>query len=191
MLVLILILLAGAGILVGIYINSFNGLATGHTKVEEGWHGIQVQLKRRHDLVPGLVKAVKSAMNHEDQIIDKVLEARNKAIEALAGQDRDAIGEAEVALSSGLQGIFGYAEAYPDIKATGNVETLQRQLEETEDQIAASRRIFNSNVQAYNARLLSFPGNLIGPRHGFSRSKSFELPNADLQAMQIAPTLDL
>ncbi|SNZ21119.1 LemA family protein [Cohaesibacter gelatinilyticus] len=191
MFALIVVLLMASGLLTFIYIISFNGLATGHTKVEEGWYGIQVQLKRRHDLVPGLVKAVKSAMSHEETLVDRVLEAREKAIAALAGEDRDAIGEAEVALSSGLQGIFGYTEAYPDIKATGNIETLQKQLEETEDQIAASRRIFNSNVQAYNARLLSFPGNMIGPRHGFERSKSFELPEADLAAMQTAPSIDL
>ena len=173
----ILILLAA---LIGGYVVCHNSLVNASLKVDEGWSGITVQLKRRHELVPNLVDAARTAMSHESDIFDKILTARTQAIEALAGRNQQDVGEAEAALSSALHGLIGYTEDNPDITATDNIRLLQQQLEETEDQIAASRRLFNGNVQSYNAKVGSIPWNFIAQSKGFKPAAMFDVDEAEM-----------
>lgn len=177
--------------LLGLYALVFNGLATAVTKVEQGWSGIEVQLKRRHDLTPQLVAAVRGAMRHEEALVTAVLEARTQAIAALSRHDPAEMAEAEGALSTSLSRLIGYAEDTPDLKTSANVETLQRQLEETEDQIAAARRLYNGNVQNLNGRLAAFPGNLVGRAHHFRPALFFALADSERAAAQTPPRIEL
>lgn len=178
------------GVLLGTYVLLYNGLAVAVTKVEQGWAGIEVQLKRRHDLTPQLVAAVRGAMRHETEIFEAVLAARTKAVEAMASQDPVVVGEAESALAQSLERLIGYAEDTPEITATANIGTFQRQLEETEDQIAAARRLYNGNVQNLNARLATFPGNIVGRVHRFRPAISFAL-DASERSAALAPAITL
>jgi LemA protein len=186
-LILTLLLVA----VLGIYILVYNGLGQAVTQVEQGWSGIEVQLKRRHDLVPDLVTAVKSAMRHENTIFERILEARTQAIKAMAGHDPETMGVAEAALAGSLKGLIAYVEDNPEITATGNIATFQRQLEETEDQIAAARRLYNGNVQNLNARIVTFPGNVVAAVHRFQPAKSFENSPADRAAIENRRPIDL
>lgn len=167
-----------------------NGIRTAMTRVDEGWSGISVQLKRRHDLVPVLVDAVRVAVRHDERMLDETLSARKAALEALGGGDRQAVIACEAALGASLSRLMAIVEAYPDVKATQAVVLLQRQLEEAEDQIAASRRLYNGNVQDYNRRLVTFPGTLVAPRIGAREAAYFELAPAEFAAVQVAPRID-
>lgn len=178
-------------ILLGVYVLLYNGLAVAVTKVEQGWSGIEVQLKRRHDLTPQLVSAVRAAMRHETDLFDRVLAARAAAVQAMASHDPEVVAEAEAALGRSLQRLIGYAEDTPEITATGNIAALQRQLEETEDQIAAARRLYNGNVQNLNARLVTFPGNLVGSLHRFRAASSFTLDPDERAAAHAVPAVTL
>lgn len=171
----------------GAYVFVYNGIATAMTKVDQGWSGIEVQLKRRHDLAPQLVNAVRSAIRHDQSMLDRVLEARTKAIGALAGHDPESVAAAEAELSRALTRLLGYAEDTPEITATANIERFQRQIEESEDQIAAARRLYNGNVQNLNGRLVSFPGLLLVPVHGFRQAKPFALAQSERDAAYAVP----
>ncbi|RST85706.1 LemA family protein [Aquibium carbonis] len=186
-LVLILLLV----VLLGAYILVHNGLGRAVTQVDQGWAGIEVQLKRRHDLVPGLVTAVKSALRHENAIFDRILDARMEAVKAMAGHDPETMAQAEAALAGSLRGLIAYAEDNPDITATANVATFQKQLEETEDQIAASRRLYNGNVQNLNARIVTFPGNIVAALHRFRQAKPFEMTEAERAVTYERPRIEL
>lgn len=176
---------------IGIAILIYNRIVTAQTKVREGWSGITVQLKRRHDLVPNLISAVSSAMEHERGIVDQVTEARKEAIAAVQSGTTAEVTGAEAALSASLRALIAYSEAYPEVKATGNVAEFQRQLEETEDQIAASRRLYNGNVQRYNALIRSIPANLIAGPAGFGPEQSFELDPGEQAAVEQVPVVAL
>lgn len=170
-------------VLIGGYVIGYNGLVQGKLKVEEGWSGITVQLKRRHELVPNLVDAARTAMQHDTAMLDKILDARSNALEALTSGDQQTVMQAESALSGALRGFVGYSEDNPEISATENIQLLQKQLEETEDQIAASRRLFNGNVQAYNAKVLSLPWNFIANMKGFTPATMFEVSATEMAAI--------
>ncbi|MEO0917598.1 MAG: LemA family protein [Pseudomonadota bacterium] len=157
-----------------------NGLVAAREKVSEGWSGITVQLKRRHALVPNLVQAAQTAMNHENEIFDKLLEARTTAAAALTSGAQDEVNQAEAALTAALSRFAGYAEDTPEITANDNIQLLQKQLEETEDQIAASRRLYNGNVAAYNTRLDQIPWSFVAARGDFSKAKLFEVSQAEM-----------
>ena len=174
-----------------VYISGYNGLTHALTKVEEGWVGIEVQLKRRHELIPQLVSVVKSAMSHEQDIIDKLLSAREAAIAAMASHDPNKVSEAEGALGQALGRFVSFSEDNVEIKATENISKFQSQLEETADQIAAARRLYNGNVQALNARILSFPSNLIAQRHGFKQAQSFSLSDVERKSVEALPDVSL
>ncbi|MER0240254.1 LemA family protein [Fulvimarina sp. MAC8] len=163
------------GGIVGVYIILFNGLRRAETRVEQSWAGVEVQLKRRHDLVPTLVQSVRRALDHEETIFRQVTEARQKAVEALAGHDPETMAKAESLLGSALRGLTAWSEDNPEITSTENVAILQRQLEETEDQISAARRLHNGNVQDLNQRIVTFPGNLVASLHSITRAKPFEM----------------
>ena len=186
-LILILLLVA----LLGVYVMVFNGLGRAVTQVDQGWAGIEVQLKRRHDLVPNLVTAVRSALNHENAIFDRILDARTEAVKAMAGHDPEAVAQAEATLASSLKGLIAYVEDNPEITATANVATFQKQLEETEDQIAASRRLYNGNVQNLNARIVTFPGNIVASVHRFRQAKPFEMTEGERAVTYERPQVDI
>ena len=137
--------------LIGIY----NGMVRARNRVDEAWSGIDVQLKRRHDLIPNLVESVKGYAAHEAGVFEAVTQARAAAMGA---QGPAQVGQAEGALTNALGRLFAVAEAYPQLRATENFQQLQAELTNTEDQIAGARRIYNGNVQSYNTRIQTFPG---------------------------------
>jgi len=158
-----------------------NGLVAARERVNEGWAGITVQLKRRHALVPNLVQAAKTAMAHEHAIFDKLLEARTQAVTAMTSGTQDGVSEAEAALSAALSSFIGYAEDTPELTANENTQLLQKQLEETEDQIAAARRLYNGNVAAYNIRIDQIPWSFVASRGQFDKAALFEVSAVEMQ----------
>jgi len=156
------------------YILVNNSLIRARNKCDEAWSGIDVQLKRRHDLVPNLVETVKGYAAHEQQTLTRVTDARAGAMAAddAAPPQR---AQAESALSSALGGIRAVAEQYPQLRAADNFMRLQAQLAEIEDEIQASRRIYNSNVQIYNTRMQVFPNSIVAARGEFHPREFFEI----------------
>lgn len=153
----------------------YNAIVRARNKVDEAWSGIDVQLKRRHDLVPNLVETVKGYAEHERGVLGEVTEARQTAMSRSGPADS---APAEQALGSALGRLVALAEAYPQLRASENFQQLQAQLAETEDQISASRRIYNANVQSYNSRIQTFPGLVVAPVTGFSQREYFEMDDA-------------
>ncbi|MEK7662493.1 MAG: LemA family protein [Patescibacteria group bacterium] len=164
--------LAILGILVlwGVY--AYNRFVTLVTRVKEAWADIEVQLKRRYDLIPNLVRTVSGYASHEKSAFEKVTSARAQAISASGAAEK---AEAENMLTGALKSLFAVAEAYPDLKANQNFLELQRELSDTENKIQASRRFYNTNVRDLNIGVDSFPGNLIAGVFNFGKSEFFEL----------------
>jgi LemA protein len=156
------------------YIVTNNSLIRGRNKVDEAWSGIDVQLKRRHDLVPNLVETVKGYAAHERETLTRVTDARAQAMAAQNAPPPQR-SQAESGLSSALGGIRAVAEQYPQLRAAENFQRLQAQLAEVEDEIQASRRIYNSNVQIYNTRIQIFPNSLVAARGNFTPREFFEI----------------
>ena len=154
-------------------------------RVDEAWSGIDVQLKRRHDLVPNLVETVKGYATHERETFEKVTEARAEAMKA---QGPAEAGAAEGRLSAVLGDLRAIAENYPELRATENFQQLQRELTEIEDEIQASRRIYNSNVQAYNTKIQVFPNSVDRQRCAVSGrgSSSRSTDAADREPVQVS-----
>jgi LemA protein len=165
--VVVLILLA-----VFYYIAKRNGIISARNRVDESWSGIDVQLKRRHDLVPNLVETVKGYAAHESSVFEKVTQARAESMSAKSVQDT---ATAETKLTGALTDLRAVAEQYPNLKATENFQQLSRNLSELEDEIQASRRIYNSNVQAYNTDIQQFPGSIIANQGNFTARQYFEI----------------
>ena len=159
------------------YVLTNNSMIRSRNKVDEAWSGIDVQLKRRHDLVPNLVETVKGYAEHERETFQRVTDARATAI-AAENQPPQQRGQAEAGLSAALGGIRAVAEQYPTLRATENFQRLQAQLAEIEDEIQASRRIYNSNVQIYNSKIQVFPNSLVAARGDFRPREFFEIENA-------------
>ena len=151
---------------------AYNALVKARNKVDEAWSGVDVQLKRRHDLVPNLVETVKGYASHERETLQKVTVARLAAVEA---GEPAAVERAESRLTSALGGIHALAEAYPQLQAADNFERLQAELGGIEDEIQAARRIYNSNVQYYNTRTQQFPTMLIAGTMSFAPREFFEI----------------
>jgi LemA protein len=168
--IIVLLLLAGL-----IYILMRNSLVSLNQRVSEAWSGIDVQLKRRHDLVPNLVETVKGYATHERETFEKVTQARAAAMQASGPAEA---GQAEGQLTAALGGLRVVAEQYPELRATENFQQLQRQLSELEDEIQASRRIYNSNVQQFNTRIQQFPTSIAAKQLGFSEKEYFEITEA-------------
>jgi LemA protein len=165
--VVVLILLA-----VFYYVAKRNGIISSRNRVDESWSGIDVQLKRRHDLVPNLVETVKGYATHEDAVFTKVTQARADSMAATSVKDT---ATAETKLTGALTDLRAVAEQYPNLKATENFQQLSRNLSELEDEIQASRRIYNSNVQAYNTDIQQFPGSIIANQGNFTARQYFEI----------------
>jgi LemA protein len=174
--VVIVLVIIGLLLLAGLtYVLVRNGIISLRNRTEEAWSGIDVQLKRRHDLVPNLVESVKGYATHERETFEKVTQARAAAMQASGPEES---GKAESQLSSALGGLRVVAEQYPELRATENFQQLQRQLSELEDEIQASRRIYNSNVQQYNTRIQQFPWSIIANQGGFTAKPFFEIGDA-------------
>jgi LemA protein len=154
-----IVLLVGFLIIVGVWIVlTTNTFIRARNKVDEAWSGIDVQLRRRHDLVPNLVETVKGYAAHENATLVAVTQARTAAMSAVIGSERRA---AEAQLTGALAGIQVVAEEYPELRASESFRALQAELSELEDQIQASRRIYNSNVNTYNTIIQVFPNSLV------------------------------
>jgi len=150
----------------------YNGFIALKNHVEEAWADIDVQLKRRYDLIPNLVNTVKGYATHESTAFEKVTEARAKAISASGVAEK---GEADNALTGTLKSLFAVAEAYPELKANTNFLELQRELSDTENKIQAARRFYNGNVKEMNIQIESFPSNIIAKIFNFTKKEFFEL----------------
>jgi LemA protein len=172
--------------IVVVVIGIYNGLVGRRNRVDEALSQIQVQLKRRHDLIPNLVNAVKGYMQFEQKVLTDVTAARANAVSAGA-QGVAAQAQAENALTSTLRSLFAVVENYPDLKANTNVLNLQEQLTTTENQISFSRQHYNASVLEYNNGIQTFPNNLFAGMFGFTRREFFE---AEVEA-QATPTVDL
>ena len=173
-------------ILIAVGIALYNGLVQKRLRVDEALAQIQVQLKRRWDLIPNLINAVKGYMAFEQQVLTQVTEARSNAI-AAGAQGPAASAAAENALTQSLRSLFAVVENYPDLKANQNVLSLQEELTTTENQISFSRQHYNATVLDYNTTLQTFPSVLIAGPFGFVKREFFE---AEEQAQQV-PTVDL
>ena len=168
--IVVLLLLAGL-----IYVLLRNSLVSLNQRVGESWSGIDVQLKRRHDLVPNLVESVKGYATHEQETFEKVTQARAAAMQASGPAEA---GQAEGQLTAALGGLRVVAEQYPQLRATENFQQLQRQLSELEDEIQASRRIYNSNVQQFNTRIQQFPASIPAKQMGYAEKEYFAITEA-------------
>src|SRR4026209_2437587 len=169
----IVIVIVALLLLVGlIYVLARNGIIRLRNQCDEAWSGIDVQLKRRHDLVPNLVEAVKGYATHERETSEKVTQARAAAMNATGPAQAS---QAEGLLTQALGGLRVVAEQYPELRATENFQQLTRNLSELEDEIQASRRIYNSNVQAYNTKIQIFPNSVVANSGGFTAREFFEI----------------
>ncbi|MDB5189203.1 MAG: LemA family protein LemA protein [Parcubacteria group bacterium] len=169
---IIYILLAIVVVLVLWVIGAFNGFVSKVNRTKEAWADIDVQLKRRYDLIPNLVETVKGYAAHESSAFENVTKARAAAMGATGAADK---AEAENALTGTLKTLFAVSEAYPDLKANQNFLQLQKELGDTEDKIQAARRFYNGNVQELNTAVQSFPGNVIASTFGFKQMDLFQL----------------
>ncbi|MDI6603357.1 MAG: LemA family protein [Patescibacteria group bacterium] len=174
---LIIILIIVAGIVLWV-VFTYNRLVTLKNRAKEAWADIDVQLKRRYDLIPNLVETVKGYAAHEKSVLENVTTARAKAISAGQSGDPQKIAEAENFLTGTLKTLFAVAENYPDLKASQNFLELQRELRDTEDKIQAARRFYNTNVRDLNIKIESFPANIIANLFRFTKMNFFEIEEA-------------
>ncbi len=162
-------------------IASYNRLVTLVNRAKEAWADIDVQLKRRYDLIPNLVNTVKGYAAHESSAFENVTKARAAAMGATSLADK---GQAEATLAGALKSVFAIAEAYPDLKANQNFLSLQSELTDTEDKIQAARRFYNGNVRDLNTSIQAFPGNIIAGAFRFTAMEFFQLDAADAAAKE-------
>jgi LemA protein len=171
----------GILVLVGLWaMSAYNALVRLRNMVEEGWSGIETQLKRRANLIPNLVETVKGYATHEKTALEEVTKMRTQAMAGGSITDRAA---AEGALTRAIGGIMAVAEAYPDLKANENFVSLQEELGETEDQIQLARRYYNGTVRNLNIKVESFPSNLIAKQFKFVQAEFFEIEDAEDRAV--------
>ena len=166
-------ILLGIAVAVVLYfVFSYNRFVTFINRVKEAWADIDVQLKRRYDLIPNLIETVKGYATHEQGTFDKITKARSVAMGAVGTAEK---GKAENMLSDTLKSLFAVSEAYPDLKANQNFMELQRELSDTENKIQAARRFYNGNVRDLNTAIEVFPGNIIAGIFSFAKMEFFSL----------------
>lgn len=153
----------------------FNGLVALRNRMKEAWSDIDVQLKRRYDLIPNLVETVKGYAKHEKEVFENVTKARTAAISATGAA---AQAKAENVLTEALKSVFAVAENYPQLRASENFQKLQDELTDTENKIEAARRFYNSNVRDLNIKIESFPSNIVASIFGFKQAELFEIEEA-------------
>ena len=161
-------------VVIGIYFMvTYNGFVTLRSRVKEAWSDIEVQMKRRYDLIPNLVETVKGYAAHESGTLEKVIQARNAAM--APHNSMAEVSKNENVLTGALKSVFALTENYPDLKANQNFMELQRELRDTEDKIQAARRFYNGNVLAYNTKAEMFPSNMVATWFHFEKQEFFEL----------------
>ena len=180
-----LVLLAVAAVLIFWVIGAYNGLIALKNQVANAWKQIDVQLKRRHDLIPNLVETVKGAMDFERNTLEAVISARNKAVSA---QGVAATAKAEGELTQALGRLFALTEAYPQLKATTNISQLQEELASTENKVAFARQLYNDVATQFNTKQAQFPTNLV---RGLAGATPAELWQIDNDAERAVPKIDL
>ncbi len=181
--IVLIIIVAVVGYLIAIY-NKFVSLQAG---IDAAWSDIDVQLKRRYNLIPALVETVKGYKDYEAGTLEKIIQARQQSMEAKTPAQKSA---AESALNASLGKLFALAEAYPDLKADTQFLNLQSELSNIEDAIQNSRRYYNAIVRDYNAKLRSFPDVLIAQKYNFKPREYFELEETEAQAVKKMPEID-
>jgi len=170
--VIVVIILVVVLVLLALYaIVSYNGLVSLRNRIENAWAQIDVQLKRRYDLIPNLVETVKGYASHERETLDAVIQARNAGMSAQGPHDQ---AEAENQISGALKSLFALSEAYPDLKANQNFAQLQEELTGTEGRIAYARQFYNDTVYRYNTKVQSFPANILANMFRFSEREYFQ-----------------
>lgn len=177
----VLIFLGILALLVLWFVSVYNSLIHLRNYVDNAWSQIDVQLKRRHDLIPNLMETVKGYMAHERGTLEAITKAR---AEAMSAKGPAAIGHAEAALTGALRGLMVNVERYPDLKASANFLALQEELASTENKISFARQAYNDSVTRYNNRIQTIPANLIAGPAGFTKRELFELTEA---AERVAP----
>ena len=186
------IVLAIVVVLIAYVVVTYNGLVSMRNRIENAWAQIDVQLKRRYDLIPNLVETVKGYASHERETLEAVIQARNMAMAAQGPQDQAA---AENMITGALKSVFALSEAYPDLKANVNFLNLQEELTGTEGRIAYARQFYNDTVYRYNTKIQSVPSNIIANQFKFSEREYFEVDDAARGDVQVdfgaAPTVDL
>src|SRR5579864_9253739 len=165
---------------------TYNGLVTARNRTQEAWSEIDVELKRRHDLIPNLVNTVSGYMGHERSTLEAVTNARANAVAAGATGDPEKIGQAENVLSQSLRSLFAVSENYPDLKAIAAFTNLQETLTATEDKIEFARRFYNGNVRDYNIKLQTLPTSLIAGVLGFKAFGFFQADEGDRAVPQVS-----
>ncbi len=165
------------GIIIVWAILVYNGFISLRNRAQEAWADIEVQLKRRYDLIPNLVNTVKGYATHESSAFENVTRARSLAMSASGPTPKHA--EAENMLSGALKSLFAISEAYPDLKANTNFLELQRELSDTENKIQAARRFYNTNVRDLNTKIESFPSNILAGIFSFHKIEFFDVPDND------------
>ncbi len=177
-------ILIGALALVVLYVlGTYNALVTLKMRIKEAFSGIDVQLKRRIDLIPNVIETVKGYAKHEKEVFENVTKARSSLMKA-GSMDEKA--QANNMLTDALKSLFAVAEAYPDLKANTTFSELQRQLEDTEDKIAYSRQFYNSNVLQYNTKVNTFPSNLIAKVFSFGEEQFFEAEAGERENVKVS-----
>ncbi len=178
---IIILVLVGVLALWGVAL--FNGLIKLRNRVDEAWSDIDVQLKRRYDLIPNLIETVKGYAKHEKEVLESVTEARTRAMGAQDPKDQV---EAENMLSETLKSLFAVSENYPDLKANQNFLELQKELSDTENKIQASRRFYNGNVRDFNTKIQSFPNNMIAGILSFKERDFFEAEEEEKKNIKVS-----
>ncbi len=171
-------------ILLGIYVVvSYNGLVSLRNRIENAWAQIDVQLKRRYDLIPNLVETVKGYASHERETLDAVITARNAGMNATGPADQ---AQAENMITGALKSLFALSEAYPDLKANQNFAQLQEELTGTEGRIAYARQFYNDTVYRYNTKIQSFPSNVLANTFSFSEREYFQADDESRGPTQVS-----
>ena len=165
-------------------VSIYNGLVRLNVQTDNAWSDIDVQLKRRHDLIPNVVETVKGYAAHERQTLEAVVSARSRAVSAQGAGPAER-GQAEGALTSALRGLFALAEAYPQLRAAENFAQLQGTLAQIEDAIQNARRYYNAVVRDLNTRVQQFPSNLVAGMFGFKNREFFEIPDTEKATPQV------
>jgi LemA protein len=191
----LIVIVVIAILVIGWVIMTYNRLVALRTQVANGWAQIDVQLKRRYDLIPNLVESVKGYMGHEQDTLRQVIEARNKAASTNAGAPATgataAMIAAESTLTASLGKMFALAEAYPDLKANQSVQQLMEELSTTENKIGFARQFYNDSATNLNTAVQSFPGNLIAGQFRFENAELWRVAEAERAAVEAAPKVNL
>ena len=174
------------GIIIVWLILAYNGFVRLNNRVKEAWSDIEVQLKRRYDLIPNIVESVKGYAGHEKGVFERVTEARTRAMGADAKGDPKEIAAAENMLSGALKTLFAVSENYPNLRATENFQKLQDELSDTENKIQAARRFYNGNVRDFNTKVEVFPSNLIASMFGFKPKEFFDIDEKGAEGQPVA-----